>query len=307
MIPYNCQCCVFTTKIKTHFIRHLKTKKHLLNEQTGGIIIRKSIKMNQNEPQMNQNGQNTVLNEPAMNQNEPKTEKNEHKKTHQCDYCDCLFNTIPSKRRHELHRCKFVKKEKMETDKIKIMIQEQKKEKESYEKEKSQLYKYIETLIEKQGTTINIDNPTTNNNSININSYGNEDLSHITDAFKTELLKGPYGMIQKMIEAVHFNKEKPENNNIIMPNKNEKMLKILDGDKWIYKDKDETINDLIDWKNFMLDNHYEHLYNIKELTHFLNSRHISTYKRFQKLFDTEGVDLHEQLRKECKLLLLNNR
>ena len=33
-------------------------------------------------------------------------------------------------------------------------------------------------------------------------------------------------MIPKMIEAIHFNKRKPENNNIILPNKN---------NNWIYK------------------------------------------------------------------------
>ena len=54
--------------------------------------------MNQNEPEMNQN-------EPAMNQNEPVILQKDVKK-YPCDYCDESFNTIPSKRRHELHRCK---------------------------------------------------------------------------------------------------------------------------------------------------------------------------------------------------------
>ena len=28
MPEYICKCCDFQTKIKTHYIRHLKTKKH---------------------------------------------------------------------------------------------------------------------------------------------------------------------------------------------------------------------------------------------------------------------------------------
>ena len=43
-----------------------------------------------------------------------------------------------------------------------------------------------------------------------MNSYGNEDMSHITDSLKTELIKIPYAMIPKMIEEVHFNDNKPK-------------------------------------------------------------------------------------------------
>ena len=67
----------------------------------------------------------------------------------------------------------------------------------------------------------------------------------------------PYGMIPKMIEAVHFNDEKPENKNIVLPNKNDNKLKVFTGDKWIYQDKEETISDLVDGKYFILDSHYE--------------------------------------------------
>jgi len=54
---------------------------------------------------------------------------------------------------------------------------------------------------------------------LNINSYGKEDMSHITDTFKNQMINSSYKMIQKMIEQVHFNKEKPENKNILLPNK----------------------------------------------------------------------------------------
>ena len=44
-----------------------------------------------------------------------------------------------------------------------------------------------------------------NTQNIQLNNYGKEDMSHISDTLKTQLLKIPYGMIPKMIEAVHFN------------------------------------------------------------------------------------------------------
>ena len=86
MVLYECSICMFSSKIKTHYNRHLKTKKHLRNSEKP----LSEMVMNQNEPQMNQN-------EPQMNQNEP---------LFKCDFCDFKFNTIPSKRRHEIHRCK---------------------------------------------------------------------------------------------------------------------------------------------------------------------------------------------------------
>ena len=118
--------------------------------------------------------------------------------------------------------------------------------------EKHELYKKMDTLLDKVGdTTIN----TTHN--IQLNNYGNEDLSHLTHSLKTELLSGPFGMIPKMIEAVHFNDEKPENKNIIITNSRDNKLKIYKNNKWVYKDKSETLNDLVDNKYFMLDSYFE--------------------------------------------------
>ena len=70
-------------------------------------------------------------------------------------------------------------------------------------------------------------------NNIILNSYGKGDLSHITDALKTELLSIPYGAIPKMIEAIHFNDEKPENKNILLPNKKDNLVKVFEGGRGI--------------------------------------------------------------------------
>ena len=121
-----------------------------------------------------------------------------------------------------------------------------------------------------------------------------------------KLLKGPYGMIPKMIEAVHFNDKKPENNNITLPNKNENKLKIFSGNKWIYKEKNEIINDLIDGKYFILDTHYEAICESDESGE-LSNYNKNIYEKFKNLFDNEDNDLHDQIKKDCELMLLNNR
>ena len=41
MPKYICKCCDFQTKIKTHYNRHLKTKKHQRKVENG--LVEKSI------------------------------------------------------------------------------------------------------------------------------------------------------------------------------------------------------------------------------------------------------------------------
>ena len=118
----------------------------------------------------------------------------------------------------------------------------------NHDKEKKYLYKQIELLLTKVGnTTIN------NTQNIQLNNYGNEDLSHIDDTIKTQLITIPYGAIPKMIEAIHFNDKKPENKNILLPNSNKNILKIKKDEKWVHKNKDMILLDLIDSKYLMLD------------------------------------------------------
>ena len=109
--------------------------------------------------------------------------------------------------------------------------------KQEFKQEKKELKKQINLLISKVGnTTI-----TNNTNNIQLNSYGKEDISHITDTFKTSMIKIPYGAIPKLIKEVHFNENKPENKNILLSNKSDNKIKVF-SNKWVYKNKDEILN-----------------------------------------------------------------
>jgi hypothetical protein len=236
-------------------------------------------------------------NDPLKTQNDPlKTQKDPLKTQsdsdivdkYYCEFCFDLFTTNAHKRRHELHRCK-------ENNNINKLLNEK-------NKQIKKLEKTVDKLIDKAGnTTINhIQSNQNNQQNIKLNNYGSEDLSHITDFFKTNLLGLPHGMIPKMIEAVHFNSDKPENKNILLPNKKDNKVKIFSGDKWVYKDKTETIEDLMDGKYFIMDTHYETVCNTTD-------KNLNLYKRFQELFDERNKILLEAQKKECELLLLNKR
>jgi len=277
---YICECCDFSTKIKSHLSRHKNTKKHLDNinmqneEYDFSVTIQKTSK----------NIQKTSKNI----QKHPKTSKNIQTKF-MCDYCEKEFTLFANKRRHEIHRCKH-RYDDMSYKKLFIESKVQ------MEKDKKEFKKQIEILLNKVGdTTIN------NTQNIQLNSYGNETMDHITDTMKTQFLKMPYGMIPKMIEAVHFNNDKPENKNIVFTNKKDNRIKVYSDDKWIYKDKDDIIHDLIDGKYFILDNHYNSVFEN------MNISSKSSYEKFRSFFDEKDKELHDQLKKECELVLLNNR
>ena len=287
MVLYDCKTCNYYTKYKYDFNKHLKTKKHRVNEDCSIKNIKELMGMNQNEPEMNQN-------EPAMNQNEPVILQKDVKK-YPCDYCDESFNTIPSKRRHELHRCKE------NTNVSNSIITKQgnqiKKLKKEMEKQKKELMKQIEILLTKVGNTT-INNTQTNN--IQLNNYGSEDLSHISYSDKTQMLKIPYIMIQRMIEKIHFNDLKPENKNLMIVNKKDKYIKIYENGKWIYKDKKTTLEDLIDGKYFILDEHFNEITS-DELSEIQKSR----YEGFQTKYDSNDNGLHKELLEKTELTLLN--
>ena len=165
------------------------------------------------------------------------------------------------------------------------------------EREKKELYKQVSKLLDKVGDTTNIQN------NLIMNNYGKEDLSHITDSLKTNLLNMPYCAIPKMIEAIHFNDEKPENKNIVLPNKKDNLVKVFQGDKWVYKNKSETITDLVDSKYTIIDDHYEDLDSREQV----NPQVKTTFTKFRKFYEEGDAEMVEKLKRECELVLLNNR
>ena len=281
MVLYECKTCKFSTFLKTDYNRHKNTKKHRRNCMVSEDMSKEEgvdNKMSQNEPQMSQN-------EPQMSQNEPQIATKNIKNTANgldlnCEFCGKLFSTKANKRKHELHRC----------TKIPTSIQHNKDINE-WRMEKNQLYKQIDALIAKAGNT------TTNN--LNLNSYGNEDLSHLTDSFKTGLLKGPFGMIPKMIEAIHFNNEKPENKNISLTNKKENKIKIFKNGKWAYCKKTDILEDIMHNNYYLLDAHYDDIGN-----DILNDVQKLQYSHFKDKFSSG--EIKKSTKEDINLVLLNS-
>ena len=181
----------------------------------------------------------------------------------------------------------------------------------------------MEKLIDKpQGNTTsnNTNNNTTNNNSshshnnntnchndnsmnIHINNFGCENKDYITKKYLIELLKCPFQAIPKLIEYTHFNKDHPENQNIILPNKKQPYVKIKKDDKWIYADRKSTILNLIDDTHGELNDEPLKKHIAKHFSDHLQDR----YSRFNDRYLNDEKDLAIQLYRETELVMINNR
>jgi hypothetical protein len=86
--------------------------------------------------------------------------------------------------------------------------------------------------INSHNTTNNIQN----NITIKINPFGKEDISSLgkNDIFR--LINRAYKMIPDTMKAIHF--DIPENRNMYIPNVNRPLVKIFNGEEWVYKSLD---------------------------------------------------------------------
>jgi uncharacterized C2H2 Zn-finger protein len=107
-------------------------------------------------------------------------------------------------------------------------------------KSNNEFNKKIKTLEESNDKIIKkvseLNNPTNikmiNNITINIIAFGNEDLNFINNECVKKLLYKGFESIQNYVTMVHFNKEKPEYQNIYISNKrNKNEIMVNDGNK----------------------------------------------------------------------------
>ena len=294
MVNYTCPRCGYDTNHKTKYIIHLRrkiickniNKDDLQKEYIKYGIIEKIIK-----PQ--NNSIKTSKNEGAL-----KITQNNSKNI--CKYCDKQFSRIDNLTRH-YNTCK----EKKKTDEASIHMQElvnllnEKNEKISkYDLELDKKNKQIDELIKKAGINIGTQNIQQN---IKILAYNNTDLSHLKNKDYLKCLRRSNFCIPHLIEKIHFNPEKPENHNIYISNLKNNYVMIYNGEKWMINDRDESIQNLIDDKESIIEQKLEEwIENGKNYPDIM--------KKFNRYLEKKENDkVLDKIKNEIKLMLFNNR
>jgi hypothetical protein len=137
-------------------------------------------------------------------------------------------------------------------------------------------------------------------NNINMNILGRENLDMVTDDVKKELIKGPFKMMPKLVKMIYFNKKYPENHILKLVNKNKEILKNHKKKGWEFVDKNETIDYILEDKNYQVDNFYD------TNTEIFSKMVKQTYENFRKMFDNGDKELWKQIKRDVDLLLWNN-
>ena len=342
MTKYICELCKYETSKKSNLDRHNNTKKH--HENCNKRVITDFTNVNSNTdltqdnigevsfsiptsiptsiPEVSFSIPNTNLN--VINYfkceycNKEFTKKNNlyrHIKhickkakelnntnnTFTCNSCDKVFNNHSSYYRHKKHFCKH----KLEEDNI------------INSNFKNKLIPFSQNSHNNTNTNTNHShshNSTVNNvgqinNNITIKNFGAEDTSHLTDEFMYEMIRAPQKMMLPMIEKIHLDENKPENKNIKVPNIRENTYKVYDQGKWLYKDRDEIIKDMVDAKCYEVDRFYtDKIENNKtDFEKNITKYHKTKYVEFQSKYDTEDKDIINGLFKDCKLALISLR
>jgi hypothetical protein len=306
---HKCIRCGYSTCHLVTFKRHLARKNICKNVLSNDDLYGEYVKYNITN-KLDKNTKKPQKNTSLPQKNTSLPQKNT---ILECKFCGKTFSRIDSLSRH-LKKCN--EKERHENEKQDLLnlvnllnkqLEEHRKEKEEYKKEKEEYKielekrnKQIDELIRKTGVNIETQNNNIQNN-IQILAYNNTDVSHLTDSDYLKCLKHSNFCIPHLIRKIHFNPKKPENHNIYISNLKNNYTMVYDGNKWNIKDRDESIQNLIDDKEVIIEqkleewiengNNYPDI--MKKFTHYIDKK--------------ENDTVLNKIKSEIKLMLFNNR
>ena len=84
---------------------------------------------------------------------------------------------------------------------------------------------------------------------------------------------------------------------------NKNILKIKKGEKWIHKNKDMILLDLIDSKYVMLDDHFNLIINGEKLNKFTKD----IYTKFRDKYDDGDKGLMSEIKENCNLMMMDHK
>lgn len=153
-------------------------------------------------------------------------------------------------------------------------------------------------------TNIQNQNNIQTQNILVVNAFGKEDMSHLTDAFKSQCIRRTDKGFVELLEKIHFDPSKPENKNLQISNIKLPFIRTFDGNRWTYQEKDDILNNLMEKGQTILSEHYdEHEDVIKQNLSNSMVEHIHTW---MELIEIKDKDAQEKLLRKIYLLILNS-
>lgn len=285
MVYYKCLRCGFSSQIRCRFIGHLN-RKFTCHPKLSNISLEEIYKKYF----------------PRENLVAPENEDDSEKVVteHKCDLCNTIFKHKRSLTRHKKRNCKKIKsKKKVENMQVLIdFLNDQLEKKNSETDDKDGV---IHQLMEKLGIKKNRET----NVQISVNPFKKTDLSHLTDKDYLEFLKHANFCVPYMLKKVHFDINKPENQNIYISNIGNAFVKIFDGEQWNIHDRGEIVDDIVDdfaglIEDKIIEWEEKGMNNLEPYKKMINK-----FNKFMEKKDIECVS--NKIKKEVEFALFNNR
>ena len=168
--------------------------------------------------------------------------KNKYK--FKCNRCESSFQTNQNLTSH-LNRkfpCKL-KNPTPEEIELRLLF-------EQLQQENNNLKTKVNKLEQQSTITNNVQNNNSNNNNttnnITIHSYGNEDMSHITENMYKQCFQVVYKSVEKLFALKHFSENMKQNHNFYITNMNSEHMMMLQNEGWGLVGKAETLDNMYD-------------------------------------------------------------
>jgi hypothetical protein len=215
-----------------------------------------------------------------------------------CMFCNTIFTSKSSMKRHINNFCK-IKKDLLNK------IEDINKEKNNMNEMKIKDYEI--KLLKKENKMLKTNNITINNtintqnNLVVINPFGKEDLSHISIEDYNKYLNGFFPGFIKFIEKVHFDDNAPQNKNISITNLRSKYLSVHNGYDWITQDKNDIIDNLLIKKHNQLANKCEELEEKKKI----DKKTIDNFEEFCQNYN--DIEAKKNTRENVIMMIYDNK
>ena len=152
---------------------------------------------------------------------------------------------------------------------------------------------------------INIQNNIHNHNHYMIVPFGSEDTEFLfEDRFRKIMAKcvaEPMKGVQHIIKLVHFNQDRPEYQNICIPNISRPHALCYDGTSWTISNKDDVL------KKIVQDSASTMYAFVDERSKELSKKTLETFDIFDCKRDNDDPVLLEALQKEAEITIINNQ
>jgi hypothetical protein len=227
---FKCVNCLYSTNRKYDLKRHLNAIHKVVNVE----ILEKLLSEGNVPPNEG--------NVPPSEGNVPPNEKNVNQKEKMCKFCNKIYKTDKYFIEH-VKKCKGVDNLTCPKCMISFSSRQHKSRHINSNNCKARSIIYAKKTSDNDtNITYNITN-ITNNNIIYVNNYGNERKDYLNYDKMFEIFKKGYDIPTFLTKEIHFNKQFPENNNII--HLNDKSSLIKKEDEYILKDLNLLVDELI--------------------------------------------------------------